>query len=265
MKLREREIELAEKERGLTRDASQRTVVAGKFSSSLSISDPAGDVVCDLSMCLPLEKTLMNERHSVTTVEGLLDNALTRHKALREILESVGEFSVRFVMQRFRNKFGSLYKASKSIMSAVMILAMREINQVTVRAAVKFAGSLELEQLLEAVLVTEGSGIVSVVGSSMKLKTVTELPGIVQLMENIDSDAADDHWAGIEAFVNAAMFYVKDVKQKLCEAKQKLESFDGSTYEDSNDMVAEYCHIFDVSRVGLGRLWKMTLTRFKDS
>ena len=42
------------------------------------------------------------------------------------------------------------------------------------------------------------------------------------------------------------MFYVKDVKQKLCEAKQKLESFDGSTYEDNNDMVAEYCHIFDV-------------------
>jgi len=72
----------------------------------------------------------------VTTVEGLLDNALTRHKALRDILESVGEFSVRFVMQRFKNKFGSMYKASKSTMSAVMILAMRGINQVKVRAAV---------------------------------------------------------------------------------------------------------------------------------
>ena len=143
------------------------------------------DLSMDLSMCLPLEKTLMNERHSVTTVEGLLDNALTRHKALRDILESVGEFSVRFVMQRFRNKFGSLYKASKSRMSAVMILAMREINQVTVRAAVKFAGSLELEQLLEAVPVTEGLGIVSLVGSSMKLKTVIGLPGIVPLQAQL--------------------------------------------------------------------------------
>jgi len=39
-------------------------------------------------------------------------------------------------MQRFKNKFGSMYKASKSTMSAVMILAMRGINQVKVRAAV---------------------------------------------------------------------------------------------------------------------------------
>ena len=92
---------------------------------------------------------------------------------------------------------------------------------------------------------TEGSGVVSVVSSSMKLKSMTELPGIVQLMERTDSAAADEHWAGIEAFVSAAMFYVKDVKQKLCEAKQKLESFDGSVFEDSNDMVAEYCCLFD--------------------
>ena len=249
LRLREREIELAEKERRLTQNASDRTVVADvaeKFESRLSISDPAGDVVGDLSMCLPLEKALQNERNSVTTVEGLLDNALTRHKALRDILESVGEFSVRFVMQRFRNKFGSMYKASKSTMSAVMILAMRDINQVKVRAAVKYAGSLELKELLEAVPETEGSGVVSVVSSSMKLKTMTELPGIVQLMKHTDGDAADNHWAGIEALVNAAMFYVKDVKLKLCEAKQKLESFDGSVYEDSNDMVAEYCRLFDV-------------------
>ena len=42
-------------------------------------------------------------------------------------------------MQGFRLKFGSLYKASRSTVSAVNILAMQGLNQVKVRAAVKLA------------------------------------------------------------------------------------------------------------------------------
>ena len=73
LKLRERAVEMAEER---TQNVDESTGAAGVFQSSMSISDPAGDIVCDLSMCLPLEKSLWNERHSVTTVEGLLDNAL---------------------------------------------------------------------------------------------------------------------------------------------------------------------------------------------
>ena len=40
---------------------------AAAFECCLSISDPVGDVLCDLSMLRPLDDHLTNEKRSVTT------------------------------------------------------------------------------------------------------------------------------------------------------------------------------------------------------
>ena len=67
---------MAEKKlrRAETEDAESAD--GGAFEDGLSISDPAGDVVVDLSMMRSLEKNLRNERSSTTIVATLLENAL---------------------------------------------------------------------------------------------------------------------------------------------------------------------------------------------
>ena len=83
--------------------------------------------MCDLSMLRSLEKGLRNKKNSVTTVASLLDSALERHKVLQDILDGVGRYSLRFVMLKFKNKFKSLFKISKSILPVVSILTMSKI------------------------------------------------------------------------------------------------------------------------------------------
>ena len=83
--------------------------------------------MCDLSMLRSLEKGLRNKKNSVTTVASLLDSALERHKVLQDILDGVGRYSLRFVMLKFKNKFKSLFKISKSTLPVVSILTMSKI------------------------------------------------------------------------------------------------------------------------------------------
>ena len=73
-------------------------------------------------MLRSLEGSLKNEKTSATTIAGLLDHALEKNAELRNILESIGHFSVRFVLQRFKNKFKSLHRISKTSMSVVTVL-----------------------------------------------------------------------------------------------------------------------------------------------
>ena len=75
-----------------------------------------------------LEKSLRDEKNSSTTISALLENVLARHADLRDILAGVGEYSTKFVLQRFKHRFKSLFRISKSSMSVVAILVMNMIS-----------------------------------------------------------------------------------------------------------------------------------------
>ena len=131
--LKVRELDLREKEFDLA--VEQRTEAAAKtarercgFESSLMISDPAVNVLCDLSMVQPLESGTKKDE-KVSTVAALLDKMLLGHEQLREILEEAETYSAKFVVERFTNRFKSLVNISKASMSVVTILVMGKINQ----------------------------------------------------------------------------------------------------------------------------------------
>ena len=148
LELREKKYLMAEKKLQRAETEEADAADGGAFEGGLSISDPAGDVVVDLSMMRLLEKSLRDEKNSTTTISALLENALARHADLRDILTGVGEYSTKFVMQRFKHRFRSLFKISKSSLSVVAILVMNMISGTRAKAAVKFAGSRVLKQLL---------------------------------------------------------------------------------------------------------------------
>ena len=114
LELREKEHLMAEKkmQRAETEEADARD--GGGFEEGLNIFDPAGDVVIDLSMMRLLKKSLRDEKNSTTTISALLESALARHADLRDILTGVGEYSTKFVLQKFKHTFKSLFRISKS-------------------------------------------------------------------------------------------------------------------------------------------------------
>ena len=80
---------------------------AAVFAICLPISDRSDDVLCDFSMLRSLESSLKNEKTPMSTVAGLLDLALLKSPELVLMLEGAEKFSVKFVLQRFKNKFKS--------------------------------------------------------------------------------------------------------------------------------------------------------------
>lgn len=251
LRLRERELDLKQSEQSaLAERTMPKNEATQPMHCCLSISDPAGDVVCDLALCMELETDLCNERLSVSTVHSLFDTAVTRHETLRKILTLVSEGqSCRFVIQKFKNVFGSLFKVSRSTMSLVSILAKARINNSTlskVKSAVKFAASRTLDVLMDAVPLAEKSGIVPAVGSIFKLEKLTDLPGIIQLLARSDQDGIEEHWSAIDSFVDAVIFFVSDKKLKLQEAEGNLSAFDGSHYVDCTEILADYNNLSDI-------------------
>ena len=103
--LRERELDMRQREQSAQAERTESEKgPADMEHCSLSISDPAGNVVCDLAMCRTLEDNLRNERFNISTVYSLFDSALTRHEILRKTLALVsGGQSCRFVVQKFKN------------------------------------------------------------------------------------------------------------------------------------------------------------------
>ena len=99
LEVRKRELVLAEKKL----DAREADDDVHDFECCLSVSNPSGDVLCDLSMLRSLEYSLKSEKSSVTTIACLLDNALLKNNELRQILES------------------------KAIMTAVMTVGVRHV------------------------------------------------------------------------------------------------------------------------------------------
>ena len=156
-----------------------------------------------------LEKSLRNEKNSTTTISALLENALARHADLRDILAGVGEYSTKFVMQRFKHRFKSLFRISKSSLSVVAILVMNMISDTRAKAAVKFAGSRVLRQLLRDTPSAEKSGSVPALDESLKLMSFYELPGSAELLGRSGPQEIEEHWAVVESFVAASVCYVR--------------------------------------------------------
>ena len=100
-----------------------------------------------------------------------------RHADLRDILAGVGEYSTKFVLQRFKHRFKSLFKIIKSSLSVVAILVMNMISDTRAKAALKYAGSRVLRQLLRDVPSAEKSGSIPALDESLKLMSFHELPG----------------------------------------------------------------------------------------
>ena len=251
--IRERELSLRERELDFRhRELPERAVtkekkIIAQTHCCLSISDPAGDLVCDLAMCLPLEGSLQNDRWSISTVHSLLDNALTRHESLRNILSLVdtGQSS-KFVIKKFKNVFGSLYAASPSTMSLISILAKARISVTKVKAAIKFAGSRTLVSLLAAVPGIEKSGIIPALESDFKLMKFTDLPGITELRDKTAQIEIEEHWSAIDSFVDAVVYFAGDEKKKLSDSQDDLDNFTGIDYTDSTQILADYGSLFDI-------------------
>ena len=246
--VREKEVAIAEKK--IERAAQDDETEAEAYECCLSISDPAGDVMCDVSMLRSLDKGLRNEKNSVSTVASLLDHALDRHKVLQEILDGVGRYSIRFVMLKFKNKFKSLFKITKATLSVVSILAMSRINEVKAKAAVKFAGSKPLRSLLKLIPTIEKSGAIPVIDESFKLLTLTELSGVRELLATDAPAGIEEHWLAIEEVVAAAVCYVKNTKAKLVVATKNLDDFCG--HVDLDEMLAQFEELFDICTSWLG-------------
>ena len=76
------------------------------------------------------------------------------------------------------------------------------------------------------------NGIVPSIVSAMKMRTLIQLPGIVELLARTDKKDIDSHRKEMESFVGAVVFFVGDKKTKLNNAKADLRNFDGSSYVD---------------------------------
>ena len=217
-----------------------------KFESELTISDPAGDLMDDLSMCRPLEDKLKNSKASVTTVAGLLDHALEKHGSLRSVLKSADKYSLEFVVTKFKNKFRSLYHSSKATLSVVAILVMSRLKPAKSIAAAKYAVSVEQIPLIRAIPIARKSGSVPLVQASLKLMTLTALPGAKQLLARTDEGEIEEHWKAIEKLVEMVVGFVPDAKSKLAAAKANLNAFNGEQYADVEELLAAYNHLADI-------------------
>ena len=166
--------------------------------------------MCDFGNCLRLAKHLRNDKFSISTATALFDNALTRHEVLAEVLTGNDKgFSSEFVVQKFKNKFGSLYEVDSPTMSLIVILAMAKINPTKVKAGIKYAGSLRLADLKEVLPVVKKSGRIPSLASEFKLKKLTELAGIVELLScSEDANEFAEHWSTIESMISAGVCFI---------------------------------------------------------
>jgi hypothetical protein len=251
--VRARELVLAEKRQATVDEMNEEGEL---FESSVSISDPAADVLCDLSMLRPLEEKLKNVKASVSTIVALLDKlrALAEHVDLREILAGVEMFSVKFVVQKFKIKFQSLFKISKVTLSVVSTLVMGKVNRNKATAATKYGGSKSIKQLTRDAQIAKKSSSVPVMELSMKKEKFTDLLGIKLLRETTDREQVAAHWDAIEEFVGAIVFFVSDVKGKLAAATQNVEMFrfEDKRMDDIDEVICEFDELFDICTSWLG-------------
>ena len=109
------------------------------------------------------------------------------------ILKSVEQFSVKFVLQRFKNKFKSLWKVLEASMSLISILLMGRFNAEKARAAIKYAGSRSLRSLQRDIPVVNKSGPVPVSEMKYKEMVLTDLSGYAELLATVDKAVVEEH------------------------------------------------------------------------
>jgi hypothetical protein len=227
------------------------------FVSNLSISDPAGNVLHDLSACVHLETKLVNEKLSVATVQALFDHALHRHPQLLKILETVQKGqTVKFAILSFRNLFQSLFKPTERTMAMVSILAASRMSlsvEIKVKTAIKVAASTRFSDLESIALKAAAFGSIPVINCDFKTRVLTQLPGIVQLQGYINPTDIEAHWTAMTAFVINAVCFVKFEKHELVAAKLQLTSFSALHAVDMHLTIAAYEGLFDVCTNWFGK------------
>jgi hypothetical protein len=117
---------------------------------------------------------------------------------------------------------------------------------------VKISASVVYSKLQELSVSAESTGIIPVLSSTHCLKSMQELPGIVELT-NSDSARRLIHWAEIGLFVKNIVCFENDRKGKLMRARATLSEFDGTTYSDHDLFVAEFERLFDICTSWLRR------------
>ena len=104
---------------------------------------------------------------------------------------------------------------------------MSNALKVKVQSPVKNSASFALSDLRNLSVSVKSTGIIPVLSTENCLKSMQELPGIVEL-RNSDGARRLVHWAEIEKFVCSIACFENNRKGKLMEAKAKLGEFDGT-------------------------------------
>jgi hypothetical protein len=227
------------------------------FVSSLSISDPAGNVLHDLSACVHLDTKLVNEKLSVATVQALFDHALHRHPQLLKILEAVSKGqTVKYAILSFRNLFQSLFKPTERTLAMVSILAVSRMSlsvEIKTKTAIKVAASTQFSELQPIGLKAAALGSIPALNSDLKTLTLTQLPGIVQLQSYSSPEEIEAHWTAMADFIIKTVCFVQFEKQELVSARQQLASFSALQAVDMHLTVAAYEGLFDVCTNWFGK------------
>ena len=170
--------------------------------SSGSISSPDADVILDLANILGLEPKLYNERRQIGTLMSLFETTVDRspslQHALQKALDSVNAgFAVGWVLDRFSREFTSLVKIrQQSTLDVVRVIALSRMSdalKVKVQSSVKISASVALSDLKNLSVSAESTGIIPVLSTESCLKSMQELPGIIEL-RNSDGARRLVHW-----------------------------------------------------------------------
>jgi len=129
---------------------------------------------------------------------------------------------------------------------------MAELNSVKVKAAVKYAGSRFVRELVREIPAASKSGSVPVLASEFKVLVLSDLPGIAELLSTREKTDAESHWKALEDFVSGVVCHVKDVRSKLQAAVVKLDAFSGKLSPDADTMLGSFNEQFDVCSSWLG-------------
>ena len=256
--LKERELKIAERELQISKAAAKTDPDSDSDSDSAAmifcsgnISDAETDVLLDLADMLELERGLRNERFQIATITSLFEYYVSRSTSLTEHLDAVKSgYSVEWALNRFLREFTALVKVRKSAtLQVIKVLCLSKISdslKTKVKSAVKYAGSVSFDVLKNS-NASENDGMIPATDSIHDLKTLRELPGMIQLLDPQTSKASRcEHWEEIGKFICEVACYVSDRKQRLLAAKQVLEEFVGTSYVDFDLFVAEFERRFNI-------------------
>jgi hypothetical protein len=259
IELRERELNVTERELKIPKDAKIHDTDTDSDSDSApmifcsgNISDAETNVILDLADILDLEKRLRNDRFQIATVTSLFESYVTRSPSLLEHLNTAkSRFSVEWALNGFLREFTALVKVRKSAtIQVIKVLCLARISEsmkTKVKSAVKYASSIRLEILKTSVSVVKKDGLIPATDSVHDVKTLRELPGIIQLLDPLLSKASRcDHWTSIGEFVCEVACFVNDRKERLSTAKQCLDDFVGTGFIDFDLFVSEFERRFNI-------------------